>query len=245
MKPLIPSLLLTIPLLAQAPMTQPIWQRANDAFLNADLDELRRLQADLAATKVEATQDKWRQYLTVYTSARIIQRLPSKDRKALLEDALALLEKLDFPEAVALKANLYAMKIPQNPMVYGPVLGIKAGNQLDKADKESPDNPRVLFYKASSTFFRPSMFGGSKEKGLALMLKTLELFQKEKLSRDPWTLTWGLTETHAKLVEMYSSLKQWAEAHKHLDEVASRAPEHGKRLAEWLAGKEKEGRESK
>jgi hypothetical protein len=234
---ILPRALILAPIvLMQAPMTtQPIWQRANEALLITDVEDLRKIQGELVATHLPDDKDKWRQYLLAYTNAKIIQLLPQSGRKAILEDTLQLLEKLDSPEAVALRANLYPFKIPQNPIIYGPVLGMKSGSQMDKAEKAAPNNPRVLYFKATSLFYKPSMFGGSHDKGLAMMLRALELFEKETPSQEPWALTWGKTEAHVKLAEFYFKMGNLPESKLQLEIVKKQAPAYAAQLEAKLS----------
>ncbi|MBS1572227.1 MAG: hypothetical protein JST62_07535, partial [Bacteroidetes bacterium] len=73
--------------------------------------------------------------------------------------------------------SLHMMVNPQERyMTYG----TKAAEELAKAEKMDPTNPRITLLKAEDTYFTPTQFGGSKEKGLALFQKALEQYKTYK-----------------------------------------------------------------
>jgi hypothetical protein len=60
-------------------------------------------------------------------------------------------------------------------MQYGGIFN----QQLSKAEKINPDNPRVYYLKGASLFYTPEMYGGGKAQAKPNFEKAKELFAKE------------------------------------------------------------------
>lgn len=109
---------------------------------------------------------------------------------------------LDQAEAIAGKDNseihllrkmAYSLRMMENPAERYMTDGMKAMEELKKAETLDPNNPRVALIKAEDTYFTPEQYGGSKEKGLEQFKAALEKFNafKPKTSLDP---NWGKAE---------------------------------------------------
>ncbi|AZA87532.1 hypothetical protein EG349_12385 [Chryseobacterium shandongense] len=109
---------------------------------------------------------------------------------------------LDQAEAIAGKDNseihllrkmAYSLRMMENPAERYMTDGMKAMEELKKAETLDPNNPRVALIKAEDTFFTPEQYGGSKEKGLEQFKTALEKFNafKPKTALDP---SWGKAE---------------------------------------------------
>ncbi len=109
---------------------------------------------------------------------------------------------LDQAEAIAGKDNseihllrkmAYSLRMMENPAERYMTDGMKAMEELQKAETLDPNNPRVALIKAEDTYFTPEQYGGSKEKGLQQFKEALEKFEtfKPKTSLDP---NWGKAE---------------------------------------------------
>ncbi|WP_312174672.1 hypothetical protein [Chryseobacterium sp.] len=109
---------------------------------------------------------------------------------------------LDQAEAIAGKDNseihllrkmAYSLKMMENPAERYMTDGMKAMEELKKAETLDPNNPRVALIKAEDTYFTPEQYGGSKEKGIEQFKTALEKFNafKPKTAFDP---NWGKAE---------------------------------------------------
>lgn len=109
---------------------------------------------------------------------------------------------LDQAEAIAGKDNseihllrkmAYSLRMMENPAERYMTDGMKAMEELKKAETLDPNNPRVALIKAEDTYFTPEQYGGSKEKGLQQFKEALEKFNtfKPKTALDP---NWGKAE---------------------------------------------------
>jgi len=109
---------------------------------------------------------------------------------------------LDQAEAIAGKDNseihllrkmAYSLRMMENPAERYMTDGMKAMEELKKAETLDPNNPRVALIKAEDTYFTPEQYGGSKEKGIEQFKTALEKFNvfKPKTALDP---NWGKAE---------------------------------------------------
>lgn len=72
-------------------------------------------------------------------------------------------------------------------------LGQQSWALMDNAIKLEPKNPRVLMLKATSTYYSPEQYGGSKNKGIEEMDASIAAFRGEKLE-DPLLPDWGFED---------------------------------------------------
>lgn len=107
-------------------------------------------------------------------------------------DAATGIEK-ENSEIHLLQKMVYSLKMMVNPQERYMTFGMKAQEELNKAEKLNPENPRVLLIKAEDTYFTPEQYGGSKVKGMEQFKKALEKFNifKPKTALDP---DWGKAE---------------------------------------------------
>jgi len=75
----------------------------------------------------------------------------------------------DNSEIYLLKSMISGLFVRINPMVNGQKYGPVAADQLEKAMKLDPENPRVYMQKGMTLFFTPEQWGGDKEAGVELM----------------------------------------------------------------------------
>lgn len=99
----------------------------------------------------------------------------------------------DNSEIHLLQKMVYSLKMMVNPQERYMTFGMKAQEELSKAEKLNPDNPRVSLIKAEDTYFTPEQYGGSKTKGIEQFKTALEKFNtfKPKTTLDP---DWGKPE---------------------------------------------------
>ncbi len=81
----------------------------------------------------------------------------------------------------------------KDPMTRYMTYGQTAAQELEMAAKLDPENPRLTLLKGEDLYFTPEQYGGSKQKGMELINKSLEQFNtyKPKTDLDP---NWGKSE---------------------------------------------------
>lgn len=72
-------------------------------------------------------------------------------------------------EIYVVRSMATSMRIRLNPMVNGQKYGPMAGMYLEKAKSLDATNPRVYTQEGITAYFTPAQWGGSKEKGKALL----------------------------------------------------------------------------
>lgn len=99
----------------------------------------------------------------------------------------------DNSEIHLLRKMAYSLRMMENPAERYMTDGMKAMEELKKAETLDPNNPRVALIKAEDTYFTPEQYGGSKEKGLEQFKAALVKFNafKPKTALDP---NWGRAE---------------------------------------------------
>lgn len=96
-------------------------------------------------------------------------------------------------EIYLLQKMIYSLKMMVNPQERYMTFGAKAEEELKKAEKNDPSNPRITLIKAEDVYFTPEQFGGSKTKGMELFKKALEQFNSFK-PKTPLHPNWGKSE---------------------------------------------------
>ncbi|MBN2349224.1 MAG: hypothetical protein JXJ22_10320 [Bacteroidales bacterium] len=103
------------------------------------------------------------------------------------EENLGLLEK-QLPaktNVYALKAAVMAYKINISPYK-APYLGPKSFAAVEKALEIDNTSPYAWVEHGNSYFYRPALFGGSKETAITSYLKAIRLFEESGTNRDNW-----------------------------------------------------------
>lgn len=147
-----------------------------------------------------------------------------------LDEAIAHLEeatKLNnkFADAYALLSSCYGQKIGLAPML-GMALGPRASLAMQSALKLAPNNPRTILLDAIGTYYKPPMFGGSKETALAGFKRAAELFDQEQ-NPDPLQPDWGRPEAYAWIGVAYLDKNDNARARVALERALALAPDYG------------------
>jgi hypothetical protein len=84
----------------------------------------------------------------------------------------------------------YSLRVSLNPKERFGTYGRKVAEELAKAEKMDPKNPRISLLKAENTYTLPENLGGSKEKGLQIFKQAVEQFKTYK-AKSPISPTWG------------------------------------------------------
>ncbi|MDY3338287.1 hypothetical protein PG279_03720 [Riemerella anatipestifer] len=83
-------------------------------------------------------------------------------------------------EVYILKARINGLRMMINPQKYYATDGKSYGENLAKAKKLSPNNPRITLLEAEMVYHIPKEHGGSKELGLKLFEKVLKQFETQE-----------------------------------------------------------------
>jgi hypothetical protein len=99
----------------------------------------------------------------------------------------------DNAEIHLLSKMMYSMRMMVNPQQRYMTDGAKATEELNKAEKLDPNNPRIALIKAEDTYFTPEQYGGSKVKGMEQFKNALAKFNAytPKSAFEP---NWGKAE---------------------------------------------------
>ena len=105
---------------------------------------------------------------------------------------------LDNPEVLVLQAMIHTASIVYNPMTNGQKLSGDVMYILNKAYKIAPENPRVVFQKASFEIGMAQYFGQDTKSMCTQIEKAIELFAtfKPESALHP---SWGLDRAQAEL----------------------------------------------
>jgi len=104
-----------------------------------------------------------------------------------------------FSEAWIILGNAFGIKADNgffSAIRYAP----KAKNRLEKALELDPSNPRAAMYVGVANLYKPGMLGGSTEKAIEMLIRSVELFEtrKGKKGHALWP-NWGHAEAYAWL----------------------------------------------
>lgn len=99
----------------------------------------------------------------------------------------------DNAEIHLLRKMAYSLRMMVNPQQRFMTDGARASEELGRAEKLDPANPRIALIKAEDTYFTPEQYGGSKSKGIEMFKDALAKFNayKPKTALDP---NWGRAE---------------------------------------------------
>lgn len=99
----------------------------------------------------------------------------------------------DNAEIHLLRKMSYSLKMMENPAERYMTDGMKAMEEMKKAESLDPGNPRIALIKAEDTYFTPEQYGGSKTKGMGQFKDALTKFKTyiPKSEIDP---NWGKAE---------------------------------------------------
>ncbi len=110
----------------------------------------------------------------------------------------------------------------------GMVNGMRYGNAASTAGAEAralgPNNPRVALLAGIGAWFTPSMWGGGKDKGYALVQQAIGAFANDQPS--PPLPSWGAAEAYAWLGQMEKSRGNMSAARAAYDRALALAPEY-------------------
>lgn len=112
------------------------------------------------------------------------------------ESSIAVNDK--FPESWIILGNAFGIKADNglfSAIRYAP----KAKNRYEKALALDPTNPRALMYMGVANLYQPGLLGGSTEKAIELLSRSVELFENKLEKENPLLPDWGHAEAYAWL----------------------------------------------
>jgi uncharacterized membrane protein len=122
------------------------------------------------------------------------------NRKAALDSAAAALERsarvLKLAETHALLSTVIGQQIGKSPWK-GMLRGSSIANEIEKAMRLDPENPRVALQQGINAFHTPPSFGGGIERARAALERAIALFPRHR-TRAPFP-AWGHAEAWAWL----------------------------------------------
>ena len=144
-----------------------------------------------------------------------------------LKSAIALLERSaaarPLPETQALLSSCLGV-LAGTGMINGMRYGNSASEAADAARALGPNNPRVALLAGIGAWFTPSMWGGGKDKGFALVQEAIVAFAKDQPARP--LPSWGAAEAYAWLGQMERDRGNVSAARAAYDRALAIAPEY-------------------
>ena len=131
---------------------------------------------------------------------------------AVLAEAQSFLERSigihPIPESYALLSSVLGMQIVDDAQAM--TLGMRSGNEMARARRLGPGNPRVRLLEGIAAFHTPEMWGGGHKAALTHFLAAIELFAEDE-PESPLP-AWGHAEAYAWLGQAYAALNRVVEA---------------------------------
>jgi len=118
----------------------------------------------------------------------------------------------EFSEAWIILGNAFGIKA-DNGLLSAIRYAPKAKNRYEKALELDPANPRAAMYMGVASLYQPGLLGGSTEKAIEMLIRSVELFEtsKGKKSHALWP-DWGHAEAYAWLGLAYEQNDEFESA---------------------------------
>ena len=164
---------------AQATWETPLQAQLTAAEQAKTMEDIQVIAASIERIALSNPNEWLPAYHAAYYNGQVFWRSGKKDCDTCLDQMdkfLEVAEKVDNnSEILALRANYYQAKLQGSPML-APYYGPKAGNILEVAINENPDNPRAYLLMGQNLFHTPAMFGGGADKAKPFLEKAAALF---------------------------------------------------------------------
>jgi tetratricopeptide (TPR) repeat protein len=218
-----------------------------EAADKGDMEQLKEISSKLERLSTFGDKE-WlvNYYLALnYYRISIILYDNKEESEKYLESSKEVIQKSiesknDFADSHTLFASILGMEIGFKPNL-GMTNGMKSAQELEKAKKLAPSNPRVYMVEGTSKLYTPVMFGGGVDKAIALFEKSEELFGKEK-DRGIYP-DWGNDEIYVWLGNAYKEKEEDSTAIRFYKKALEVNPDYGwakHLLAEFEQEAEKE-----
>jgi hypothetical protein len=152
----------------------------------------------------EAEKDKWLPYYyAAYSNYLTGWMNPKADKDKIGEKSKDLISKAEViepnnSEIFLLRQMVAVLQMTVDPMSRYQTYGVEGRNNIDKAIKADPTNPRIYYLNGQTLMNTPEAFGGGKAVAKKLFEKSLELYKtfKPASSLHP---DWGRAEAEKLL----------------------------------------------
>lgn len=187
-------------------------QSKYESGMTRGLEQLKDAKTadDMTATSAfferigDAEKDKWLPYyyaaLTNYYTGWMN---PKADKDKVAEKSKDLISKAegidpDNSEIYCLKQMVAIMQMTVDPMARWQSYGAEARNDIEKAIKADPNNPRIYYLNGQTLMNTPEAYGGGKAVAKKLFEKSLELYKTFKPASE-FHPNWGKEEAEKQL----------------------------------------------
>jgi len=162
--------------------------------LGMSLDNVRDLQARLAAASATPEQKAYHEALLSYCTVTFTREKEPKQAEADLDRTMKVLETRKDADSMALLGACLGYKLGFSPMS-GMSLAPKALGLFEDAEKLDPNNPRVLVFHGIHILHSPEFFDGGADKALPILENSVKAAEAEAAPKDPWAPRWGKVES--------------------------------------------------
>lgn len=192
------------------------------AFIDSDADRLARaritLDRALAAYPRDALLLHYMGY-ALYREATLRDATRERPRIDTLlvqaEDYLQRSGKVrPMAETNALLANVIGRQLARNPAA-GATLGPRIGEELERAARLGPSNPRVFLMMGTNTLYSPVAYGGGPRPARKYLERAITLFELDRPATP--APAWGRAEARAWLGVTYAREDQFDRARQELE----------------------------
>ncbi len=152
----------------------------------------------------DAEKDKWLPYYyAAYTNYLTGWMNPKADKDKVSEKSKDLIAKAEAIESnnselFMMRQMVAIQKMTVDPMSRYQTYGAEARNNIEKATKADPNNPRIYYLNGQTLMQTPEAFGGGKAVAKKLFEKSLELYKTFKPA-SPFHPNWGKEEAEKLL----------------------------------------------
>jgi tetratricopeptide (TPR) repeat protein len=210
---------------AQTRYTQEIY----NAYISGDMQEWKSLIKEMDREKTTEGHPEFLYELGLLKYGYIaycIDHERKDEAKEYIESVLSDIEDMlsmdpGYAEAYALWGAIYGFRIQLNP-VSAIYLGPRSMDKIEKSIELDPESAAGWLEMANSEFYRPSMFGGDKEKAIETYGKAIRLFETEK---DVMENNWHYLNTLIALANAYEETGQPNKAILQYEKILSIAPD--------------------
>lgn len=152
----------------------------------------------------DAEKDKWLPYYyAAYTNYLTGWMNPKADKDKVSEKSKDLISKAEAIESnnaelFLLRQMVAIQQMTVDAMSRYQTYGAEARNNIEKATKADPNNPRIYYLNGQTLMQTPEAFGGGKAVAKKLFEKSLELYKTFKPA-SPFHPNWGKEEAEKLL----------------------------------------------
>ncbi len=198
-----------------------LFERIESGYELGDTALILKAYRNLKIINAMTNEEDFR-YLIAFANYRLISLVKSTKRKLeLIKEALQNLSKVNNIEARILEFSLRGYE-----MGLSPLKAIFGGGKMNKLRKlleeKAQDNPRAYLVMGISKLFTPPMYGGSVDRAIEYLTKSVNLFQQIGESEPPYS--WGYADALIFLAIAYKKKGMHEKAVEAIQTVRKRFP---------------------